>query len=81
MTRNLKLENIILIFSQHLGYGHGTATSEKKRNAAVDFMMRVNDDEQSVEIFSAALKSEREINQSELDVHSDVWSDRVFGQT
>lgn len=56
MTRNLKLENIILIFSQHLEYGHGTATSEKKLNVAVDFMMRVTDDEQSVEIFSAALK-------------------------
>lgn len=56
MTRNLKLENIILIFSQHLEYSHGTATSEKKLNVAVDFMMRVTDDEQSVEIFSAALK-------------------------
>lgn len=56
MTRNLKLENIILIFSQHLEYSHGTATLEKKLNVAVDFMMRVTDDEQSVEIFSAALK-------------------------
>lgn len=42
-------------------------------------MMRVNSYEQSVETFSTfstAFASESEINQSELGVHSNVWSDK-----
>lgn len=70
------------IFPQHPKYGYGTVALEK--NVAGNFMMRVNNYEQSVETFSTlstAFESEREINQSELDVHSNVWSDNIFGQT
>lgn len=44
-------------------------------------MMRVSSYEQSVETFSTfstAFESESEINQSELDVHSSVWSDSFW---
>lgn len=64
-------------FSQHPEYGHGTAAAEKK-NVAWNLTMRVSSSEQSAETFSTfstALESGGEVNQSELDVRSNVWSD------
>lgn len=46
--------------------------------------MRVNGYEQSVETFSTfstAFETNSEINQSELDVHSSMWSEKARGQT
>jgi len=82
-TKHLSYSNTFYLacyfFSQHPKYGHGTVVSEK--NVAGISMMRVSKYEQSFSTFSTAFRSASEINQSELDVQSDIWSDKVLGQT